>query len=281
MLIMSKSEQEGSEQECQVAKVALRIPPFWKANVRLWLAQCDNAFKYSGIASDETKFSALIANIDAETLAHVSDIVLNPPDSDKYKKLSERLVSEFEDSEHQKIKKLLTELPLGDERPSHLLRKMRELSGNRLDEEFLGNLWLQRMPTHIQTVLSASSEKLDKLAVIADKVAEVVQPDAMGSAFGVSQDSAGVSTDMLARQIEELTRRVSELSRNEEKLTRQVSELSRMRPKADRFRSRSRSRPRKTSSGVVCFYHERFGDKARKCVPPCNYGKEKNALLPS
>ncbi|GFU82242.1 hypothetical protein TNCV_968541 [Trichonephila clavipes] len=30
------------------------------------------------------------------------------------------------------------------------------------------------MPPHIQTVLSASSEPLDKLAIIADKVSEVV-----------------------------------------------------------------------------------------------------------
>ncbi|XP_071043103.1 uncharacterized protein [Parasteatoda tepidariorum] len=105
----------------QQTQVALRIPPFWKANVRLWIAQCDNAFTYSGISSDQTKFSALIANIDGEKLAHVSDIVLNPPDSDKYKKLCARLVSEFEDSEQLKIKKLLTELQLGDERPSHLL----------------------------------------------------------------------------------------------------------------------------------------------------------------
>ncbi|GFX29765.1 hypothetical protein TNCV_4748941 [Trichonephila clavipes] len=39
---------------------------------------------------------------------------------------------------------------------------------------FCKSLWLQRNATHIQTVLSASSEPLDKLAIIADKVSEVV-----------------------------------------------------------------------------------------------------------
>ncbi|GFS49804.1 uncharacterized protein TNCV_4344681 [Trichonephila clavipes] len=127
----------------EVARIALRLPPFWKSNVRLWIAQCDHAFTFSGISSDDTKYSALVANLDAETLSYVSDIVLSPR-------------------------------TLGDEKPSHLLRKMKELSNGQLQDDFLQSLWLQRMSPHIQTVLSASSESLDKLAIIADKVSEVV-----------------------------------------------------------------------------------------------------------
>ncbi|GFX84327.1 uncharacterized protein TNCV_4134381 [Trichonephila clavipes] len=122
----------------------------------------------------DTKYSALVANLDAETLSYVSDIVLSPPNSDKYHTLSQRLITQFSDSETQKIKKLLTDLQLGDEKPSHLLRKMKELSNGQLQDDFLQSLWLQRMPPHIQTVLSASSEPLDKHAIIADKVSEVV-----------------------------------------------------------------------------------------------------------
>ncbi|GFX02633.1 uncharacterized protein TNCV_728871 [Trichonephila clavipes] len=158
----------------EVARIALRLPPFWKSNVRLWIAQCDHAFTFSGISSDDTKYSALVANLDAETLSYVSDIVLSPPNSDKYHTLSQRLISQFSDSETQKIKKLLTDLQLGDEKPSHLLRKMKELSNGQLQDDFLQSLWLQRMPPHIQTVLSASSEPLDKLAIIADKVSELL-----------------------------------------------------------------------------------------------------------
>ncbi|GFT30539.1 hypothetical protein TNCV_2378041 [Trichonephila clavipes] len=62
----------------EVARIALRMPPFWKSNVRLWIAQCDHAFTFSGISSDDTKYSALVANLDAETLSYVSDIVLSP-----------------------------------------------------------------------------------------------------------------------------------------------------------------------------------------------------------
>ncbi|GFU82120.1 retrovirus-related Pol polyprotein from transposon 297 [Trichonephila clavipes] len=51
---------------------------------------------------------------------------------------------------------------------------MKELSNGQLQDDFLQSFWLQRMPPHIQTVFSASSELLNKLAIIADKVSEVV-----------------------------------------------------------------------------------------------------------
>ncbi|GFY03257.1 uncharacterized protein TNCV_1172171 [Trichonephila clavipes] len=192
----------------EAARIALRLPPFWKSNVRLWIAQCDHAFTFSGISSDDTKYSALVANLNAETLSYVSDIVLSPPNSDKHHTLSQRLITQFSDSETQKIKKLLTDLQLGDEKPSHLLRKMKELSNGELQDDFLQSLWLQRMPPHIQTFWSASSEPLDKLAIIADKVSEVVGASSTICAATTvpplsqsSSCSAQPTMDSLARQI--------------------------------------------------------------------------------
>ncbi|GFV68742.1 retrovirus-related Pol polyprotein from transposon opus [Trichonephila clavipes] len=73
------------------------------------------------------------------------------------------------------------------------------------------SLWLQRMPPHIQTVLSASSEPLDKLAIIADKVSEVVGASSTICAAKTvpppsqsSSCSAQPTMDSLARQIQEL-----------------------------------------------------------------------------
>ncbi|GBO31169.1 hypothetical protein AVEN_260509-1 [Araneus ventricosus] len=100
--------------------------------------------------------------------------MINPPSSEIYTLLCQRLISEFGDSNAQKEKKLLTELQLGDEKPNHLLWKMKELSNDQVTDDFYQNLWLQRMPPHIQTVLSASSKPLDKLGNIADKVSEIV-----------------------------------------------------------------------------------------------------------
>ncbi|GFT77608.1 transposon Tf2-11 polyprotein [Trichonephila clavipes] len=260
----------------EVARIALRLPPFWKSNVRLWIAQCDHAFTFSGISSDDTKYSALVANLDAETLSYVSDIVLSPPNSDKYHTLSQRLITQFSDSETQKIKKLLTDLQLGDEKPSHLLRKMKELSNGQLQDDFLQSLWLQRMPPHIQTVLSASSEPLDKLAIIADKVSEVVGSSSTICAAKTvpppSQSSscnAQPTMDSLARQIQELSLQVAEL-------TRERNSSRHQRYSSDRRRSHSRSRSVNRGSGI-CYYHRRYKEQARKCVSPCAFVQKTNS----
>ncbi|GFT42261.1 hypothetical protein NPIL_145301 [Nephila pilipes] len=47
---------------------------------------------------------------------------------------------------------------------------MKELAGTALNDDFLKILWLQRLPAEIQTFLS---EKLENLAKLADKIAEV------------------------------------------------------------------------------------------------------------
>ncbi|GFW57211.1 hypothetical protein TNCV_541271 [Trichonephila clavipes] len=260
----------------EVARIALRLPPFWKSNVRLWIAQCDHAFTFSGISSDDTKYSALVANLDAETLSYVSDIVLSPPNSDKYHTLSQRLITQFRDSETQKIKKLLTDLQLGDEKPSHLLRKMKELSNGQLQDDFLQSLWLQRMPPHIQTVLSASSEPLDKLAIIADKVSEVVGSSSTICAATTvpppsqsSSCSVQPTMDSLARQIQELSLKVAEL-------TRERNSSRHQRYSSDRRRSHSRSRSVNRGSGI-CYYHRRYKERARKCVSPCAFVQKTNS----
>ncbi|GFV82681.1 retrovirus-related Pol polyprotein from transposon opus [Trichonephila clavipes] len=260
----------------EVARIALRLPPFWKSNVRLWIAQCDHAFTFSGISSDDTKYSSLVANLDAETLSYVSDIVLSPPNSDKYHTLSQRLITQFSDSETQKIKKLLTDLQLGDEKPSHLLRIMKELSNGQLQDDFLQSLWLQRMPPHIQTVLSASSESLDKLAIIADKVSQVVGASSTICAAKTvpppsqsSSCSAQPTMDSLARQIQELSLQVAEL-------TRERNSSRHQRYSSDRRRSHSRSRSVNRGSGI-CYYHRRYKEQARKCVSPCAFVQKTNS----
>ncbi|GFV66711.1 retrovirus-related Pol polyprotein from transposon 297 [Trichonephila clavipes] len=124
------------------------------------------------------------------------------------------------------------------------------------------------MPPYIQTVLSASSEPLDKLAIIADKVSEVVGASSTICAATTvpppsqsSSCSAQLTMDSLARQIQELSLQVAEL-------TRERNSSRHQRYSSDRRRSHSRSRSVNRGSGI-CYYHHRYKEQARKCVSPC------------
>ncbi|GFX11933.1 retrovirus-related Pol polyprotein from transposon 297 [Trichonephila clavipes] len=157
---------------------------------------------------------------------------------------------------------------------------MKELSNGQLQDDFLQSLWLQRMPPHIQTVLSASSEPLDKLAIIADKVSEVVGSSSTICAATTvpppsqsSSCSAQPTMDSLARQIQELSLQVAEL-------TRERNSSRHQRYSSDRRRSHSRSRSVNRGSGI-CYYHRRYKEQARKCVSPCAFVQKKKKRVSS
>ncbi|GFV76233.1 uncharacterized protein TNCV_4673221 [Trichonephila clavipes] len=245
-----------------VGRIPLRLPVFWRNNVALWIRQCDSACVLSQITQDETKYETLVSMLDPETLSHVFNIILSPPAASKYKPLSERLISEFVDSEHPKMKKkqLLAELQLDDDKPSHLLRKVKELSGGQLQDEFLKNLLLHRLPSQIQAVLKVSSKTLDKLANIAEKVADVALPTVVYSSTSAPEPNTSAEIQELAKRIVELKLQISRMSRprNKQFFRRKSS-------------SRSRNMNRRTNREAICYYHKCFRESAHKCALPCDF----------
>ncbi|XP_054711444.1 uncharacterized protein LOC129221033 [Uloborus diversus] len=160
-------------QSDSVLRVATRLPPLWKSNITVWFIQVEASFNVSCITNDETKYNYLLSAIDADTLSAVSDLIIAPPEGNKYQALKDRLVKEFSDSQSSQIRKLLCELTLGDKKPSVLLRQIKELSRNSITDEFLKTIWLERLPTHIQAILSASTSELTELN---DGVRKSLQP---------------------------------------------------------------------------------------------------------
>lgn len=245
----------------EVARVAFKAPPFWRKNPKLYFAQIESQFVIAGITRDETKYHHAVAAIETDVIALVSDIILNPPEEDKYETLKTRLIEHFSDSETHRIKMLLQELQLGDERPSQLLRKMKDLSST-CPEDLLRTLWLQRLPVTVQQILATNTGSLDDLAKMADKIVAVYSPEC-ATVNLIPSDTASVASEnpvaSLESQISLLTRKLDHFS------------LRRSRSK-DRYLPRSRSRSRSnTSERNVCWYHFRFGPNARKCQPPCEY----------
>lgn len=186
--------------------------------------------------------------------------MLDPPDDNRYDALKVRLLSHFSDSEQSRLKKLLGDLELGTKRPSHLLREMKTLSGKTMNDDLLKSLWLQRLPSSVQAILAITSESLDNLAIMADKICEIP------STSEISQ--VKIHPTSMENQISELSKRIESLNA---KIDRQNTNKSHVRYRS-RSRTPARSSARKQSpSGSGCWYHKRFGDRATKCTKPCTY----------
>ncbi|BES91401.1 Reverse transcriptase (RNA-dependent DNA polymerase) [Nesidiocoris tenuis] len=156
-----------------VSAVTIKLPPFWRRRPDLWFLQAESQFELRRITRERTKYNYVIGALDVDSMEQVSDIVSQPPGENCYEQMKAKLISIFSDSEEAKIRQLLQELELGDQKPSQLWRKMKDLAQNRLTDEILKTLWLQRLPTSVQQVLTGNKEAMTSLIITADRIVEI------------------------------------------------------------------------------------------------------------
>nr|XP_034834369.1 uncharacterized protein LOC117990969 [Maniola hyperantus] len=255
--------------EC-VCKVSVKVPPFWLSKPAMWFAHIETQFRVRGITADQTKYDHVVSNLDLKVMLEVEDIITSPPQENKYEHLKAELIRRLSVSEGQRVRQLLTEEELGDRKPSQFLRHLRSLAGNTLtDEGILRQLFMRRLPLHLQTILAASADPLDDIAMRADKILEVA-PNITATptqasvyaaaASGESNDPLGLHA--FAAQMKELTVNIAALTNNS---------------RSGRNRSRSSSNRRSRSqsgSDEYCWYHRKFQHNATKCTSPCSWKQE-------
>lgn len=246
-----------------IAAVALRLPPFWTADPQLWFLQVEAQFATQRVTADRLRYYHIISSLPPDVAAEVRDLLLHPPEQDAYATLKRSLIQRTTASEGARFQQLLTEEELGDRKPSQLLRHMQRLLGEKatsIDASLLRNLFLQRLPGNVRMVLvSAGDLTIEKLAELADKVAEVSTP----SISAVKSPPVSSDLQLLREELSHLTDAVASLKLQ-----------------ASRERGRSQSRSRSTHGRhaspargpeVLCWYHRRFGDAATKCTRPCSH----------
>ena len=87
------------------------------------------------------------------------------------------ILNRLSESADRQIHKMLTQLELGGKRPSHLLRDMGALAGDKVLEDVLCVRWMDYLPVSVQRLLRVfkPSTSLEELSAAAD---ELVDPGA-------------------------------------------------------------------------------------------------------
>lgn len=243
----------------RLAGVSVKLPSFWPGDVELWFSLCEAEFDACGVKRQETMFGHIARTLPPEIAQEVRDLIVTRPATSQYDTLKAAVIKRTSVSEQRRLRQLLSEEELGDRKPSQLLRQMRQLLGTRtFDESLLRQLFLQRLPTHAQSILAASRPTLalEDVAELADQILDV-QP--------ASHPIAAISTPQRSTQD-----RLDRLEATVKRLEDRLSSLSLTRGSRDRSHSRSRDRSPDTP-GDVCWYHRKFGAKASKCNSPCSF----------
>ncbi|GFT07370.1 retrovirus-related Pol polyprotein from transposon 297 [Trichonephila clavipes] len=246
---------------------AVKIPPFNFNDPQLWFSTCERTFALGvpkAITDTFTKFNYIVTNLPPEAAAIVRDLIITPDETDPYGAIKAQLIQRTGESTQQEIRKLLTGEELGDRKPSELLRTMnRRAASHNVPKELMLELFLQQLPTAVQTILASITPiTVEKAAEVADRILEVSTPTVSLSTNAI----ASSSENRILQEIERLHKRIDDLTMKERTPERRNS---------SRPRNRSRNRSFSRSRESCCWYHKKFQERAKKCILPCSY-KEKN-----
>lgn len=254
----------------EVGRISVKMPPFWEKNPEVWFIQVEAQFAISRVSAEDTKFNHLLAQLDPKYLEHILDIISGESET-KFTDAKKRFLDVFKTSEETKLHRLMTELELGDMQPSHLLRRMRALAGEDISDKALRTLWLSKMPEAIKGILVVCEGDLDKQASMADKITQIsptteVYAARTATASPSKQPPASQAEDTVPDRIAKLERRIAEMP------FWKGRQKQRHYHKQDR---KGRTDGNHNQDGY-CFYHAKFGQRARKCQQPCKWQKQGN-----
>ena len=219
---------------------SIRLPPFDETWPKVWFMQIEEQFVIYGVNSDKLMFAHLVGALSTESYSIARAAVISLTD-DKYQRAKQALLTAYSRTQYARYDAVLNTPPLGDQKPSTLLRSMLE----ELDPEDEANpgpwirwLWFSRLPEHIR--------------------AHLLQPAMQEGAAQVSLQDLAVLADLRHTRDSRHVDLVAALS------DRPASNGSR-RTGQDGADHREPARP------DWCYYHNRYGSKAKKCKPGCQW----------
>ncbi|XP_072166774.1 uncharacterized protein [Diadema setosum] len=254
----------------------IKLPPYWPQDPLVWFTQVEAQFTTRCITKEDSKYAYVVSSLFPDIAQEVRDLLITKPAAQPYTTLKTALVARTSESEQRRLQQLLTEEELGDRKPTQLLRRMRQLLGDRvLEDSILRQLFVQRMPTNVQQILASSSDSLTvtQVAELADRILAVTVPSFVNAVAAPPQTTL-MSNQLLQDQIHCLTMQL-------DTLTMQLCNRERSRSRGWSATRRNRQHTSSSSSPAVpaqtpasddngeCWYHQTYGEHARSCQPPC------------
>uniref|UniRef100_UPI00358E34FA uncharacterized protein n=1 Tax=Myxine glutinosa TaxID=7769 RepID=UPI00358E34FA len=235
--------------------VAVKLPEFWEAQADVWFVQAEAQFQLRGITADETRYYHVVAALGPGTAARVVSILRRPPGDHKYEALKRLLLATFGLTEIEWADRLLDLPALGDTRPSVRMEFMLSLLGDQRPDFLFCALFLRQLPAQVRLALAGS--KLRKPRALAGEADKYFAACDTRSMYGAAVVAPGVEAPAPpASLVAAATPRPL---------------LPPPPPPPPPTRP-----PWGPPPQTWCYYHARFGRKAKTCRPPCSFDRSGN-----
>jgi hypothetical protein len=253
-----------------VSAAQAKLPSFWRNQAELWFVRAEAEFETARVTVQNTQYSLVVKALPEEIAVDVKHLLTVRPADRPYDTLKEAVIKVCQATEADRVRRF-NALSLGDQRPSQLLRRMRDLQPVGDDSPWYRHAFLAKLPAALQLHLAATRGDLEAIAEAADTLVATLQLQPAAAAAHVVQqhdgggggggggvrgggvrgggggDDGALQADLAAVY-----------TRHGRKPPQQQQQT------ADAKRQQRPFDPNK------CFFHNRFGVKARKCVSPCS-----------
>lgn len=263
--IPTKSETETtsvSESASEMCAVKIRKPEV-SGDPEAWFLQLEAQF--TSKMTDKSKFRGAVSVLPQSYFNTAINLIRNPPPSQAYSTLKQRIIKKHSESEETRLKKLL-EHQSADEPPSDAYNRLAELAGETVNAKFLFNIWSMRLPLEIRFAIESHTDKpIDTVLEIADSLHEKLENNRKINSINRPGNSSHHPEESRLSRIE---RQLASLTHGFKK--RQVTPSRKHRPTShSRSRHGGSARTHRSPNRQECWYHSRFGKNAKHCTKPC------------
>ncbi|XP_061568530.1 LOW QUALITY PROTEIN: uncharacterized protein K02A2.6-like [Cololabis saira] len=215
---------------------ALRLPEFWQEDPGSWFEHIEAFFRLRGITEDDSRYHLVVVALGQQSTRRALQLLRASPRRDKYAALKQLLLRRFSLSASERADRLLSLPGLGDGSAVELMDQMFLLLGQDDGRFLFPHLFLRQLPPPVRAALANSSCLVTAdyrgLAEEADRVLIATRSLAVHHVAPTAQRSTSGDADpAVVAAVKTQRRRGTDL----------------------------------------CFFHQRFGAKARRCVPPCQF----------
>jgi len=248
--------------------VTMQLPPFWSERPLSWFSAVKARFRLHHVVEEQVKFDLLVTALPQSVAAAVADVIDQPPMQYQYTALKHRLLETHELSDYQKLEQLFKMGPLGGRRPSELLTAMLEFCPRGEESNrFFTHMFLQRLPAELRILLGEDDHRDPRpLAVKADQLWAVNGAKAAHIAAVASGEPEPASVAAVAARQTSRGGKKRNSGRGRQAAAGAAGASQAAVPPANTPMELSQ-----LQSGL-CYKHWRFGEAARSCQAPCNWG---------
>ena len=222
-------------------KVTFR--PLDHDNVQLWMRQVEDVFDAMGITSQLNRFTSLTTLLnDSEANVIQTVTMADPRPPDVFDQAKRLLLARYERPVHERLSRAIAMAGFeADESPSQWLARFRQTRGECNIEDLDRWALIRRMPPSLHPTLEAMQPPppLDEFVKHADRLIKTVSKQNLS--ISTIPDTTACATSSGEADVQAITA-------NRKK-----------KPKVNVMKHQSRQQ------NCVCWFHERFGNKAHTC----------------